>query len=367
MIRILHIIHGLNLGGAENFIYNLLGAINHDTFRFDFAVQEEEVKHKKFKELIYYSGGKIYLIPDFIKSPIGHAIELNKIIKRGYDIIHIHMNAFINPLPAIVASRGHSCKVILHSHSTSNGRGGVVGKMVHHINKCLFTKKSFIKLACGKRASRWMFGKNEAKVICNALDIDNYSYSEQTRRRIRAKLGITDEYVIGQIGRLIPLKNQSFSMRLIKNIKEIQPDLRIRLVLVGDGPLKFELEEQAKQLQVSEQVIFTGNVHNANEYYSAFDTFVLPSLIEGLAFVAVEAQTNGLKTIISDTLPPELDITDSVSFISLDKPDEWVKQLIENEKEYDRSIISEKVKGSPFDINVMAENMTELYTSLSAG
>lgn len=362
MIKILHVIHGLNLGGAENFIYNLLGAINHDMFRFDFAVQEPEIKHTKFKELIVKAGCTIHIIPDFVRNPIGHAIHLRKIINSGYDYVHIHMNAFINPIPAIVASKGN-CKVIIHSHSTSNGKGGFVGKLIHYINKSLFIKKYFIRLSCSEAAGRWMFGEKSSVVICNAINPEEYSYNGDIRRQIRASLDINDGLVIGQIGRLIPLKNQAFSINLLKTIREQVPELDVRLVLIGDGPQKEELELLAEQLDIRKYVIFTGNVHNANEYYSAFDTFILPSLIEGLAFVAVEAQANGLKTIVADTLPHELDITNSVSFISLNKPDEWVIQLIENAKEYDRHTIADKVKGSPFDVNVMVKTMEHIYSS----
>lgn len=362
MIKILHVIHGLNLGGAENFIYNLLGAINHETFRFDFAIQEPEIKHKMFEELIVKTGGTIHIIPDFIRNPIGHAIRLRKIVNSGYDYVHIHMNAFINPLPAIVASRGN-CKVIIHSHSTSNGKGGAVGKLVHKINRILFLKEEFMCLSCSGEASKWMFGKRPSKFINNALNLAQYEYNQYKRDTIRAAFQMSNGFVIGQVGRLIPLKNQIFTIRLLKQLRDIKPDLNAYLILIGDGDLRIELEKVAQQLQIEKFVIFTGNVHNVSDYYSAFDTFVLPSLIEGLAMVAVEAQTNGLKTIVSASLPQELDITNSVSFIPLDKPDEWINQLIENAKEYDRHTIADKVKDSPFDINVMVKIMENIYSS----
>ncbi len=362
MIRILHVIHGLNLGGAENFIYNLLGAINHNQFQFDFAIQEPEIKHKKFADLIAQTGGTIYLMPDFVHNPIGQAIELHKILKTGYDYVHIHMNAFINPIPAIVVSR-QECKVIIHSHSTSNGKGGFIGKIIHHVNKTLFLKSHYVRLSCSDDAGKWMFGRKSFKIISNALDPLLYQYNESYRQCLRGELNLSEGFVIGQIGRLIPLKNQAFSICLLKTLREQASELNAKLVLIGDGPLKVELQELATRLGIGKYVIFTGNVHNANEYYSAFDTFILPSLIEGLALVAVEAQANGLKTIISDALPHELDITGSVSFISLNKPDEWINQLIENAKEYNRHTIADKVKGSPFDINVMVKTLENIYSN----
>ena len=82
MKKILHIIHGLNLGGAENFIFNLLKAIDQDRYRFDFAIQEPEIKHTEFKKLIEAKGGKIFVVPDFLHNPIGQIIGLRGILKN---------------------------------------------------------------------------------------------------------------------------------------------------------------------------------------------------------------------------------------------------------------------------------------------
>lgn len=360
MTRILHVIHGLNLGGAENFIYNLLGAIDRERFRFDFAIQEPEIKHRKFKELIEERGGTIYIIPDFTDAPFRQAKALKSIMLRKYDCVHIHMNAFINPIPAIVASK-FDCKVIIHSHSTQNGRGGLLGKFVHILNKSMFLKDRFIRLSCSREATRWMFGNRSAQVISNAIDVAKFAFSPDYRNRIREKFNLTDEFVVGQVGRLIPLKNQTFSIQVMRRLKETHPRLKAKLMLIGEGPSKDELERLALETGVGEDVIFVGAVHNVNEYYSAFDAFVMPSWFEGLGLVSVEAQAAGLKSLVSDTVTREVDITDSVEFLSLKKIDEWTEGFLKASKPYDRSLISNRVKESAFDSVKMAETMERIY------
>lgn len=270
------------------------------------------------------------------------------------------MNAFINPIPAIAAAASN-CKVIIHSHSTQNGRGGLLGKLIHKLNKQLFLKDNFIRLSCSKAASMWMFGNKDSQNISNAVDTNKYIYNESIRNRLRSKHNLSNEYVIGQVGRLIPLKNQAFSIRLLANIIRLHPDINAKLMLVGDGSDKEKLISLARSLKISDNIIFTGNVHNANEYYSVFDSFIMTSLFEGLTYAAIEAQTAGLKSIMSDTISKEVNITDSVDFLSLAKPELWVEQLYLNSLKYDRNIISQKVIGSAFDLNVMVKSMENIY------
>ncbi|MBD5283237.1 MAG: glycosyltransferase family 1 protein [Bacteroides sp.] len=193
MIKILHIIHGLNLGGAETFIFNLLSGINSDEFRFDFAIQEPEIKHKQFEKLIYDKGGKIFIIKDFFKNPVAHTQYLKRVVKTGYDFVHIHINAFINPIPAIVATQ-YKSRVIIHSHNSQNVRGGILSKFVHKLNTSLFLSPKFIRLSCSRKASDWMFGSRGSKMILNAVDTERYSFSEKSRNDIRSIYGIKDRY-----------------------------------------------------------------------------------------------------------------------------------------------------------------------------
>lgn len=360
MKKILHVIHGLNLGGAENFIFNLLGAIDSSRFRFDFAVQEPEIKHTEFKRLIEAKGGKIFIIPDFLHNPAGHARALKEVLDRGYDFVHIHMNAFINPIPAIVASR-FDCQVVIHSHSTRNGRGGRVGKLVHRLNKAFFLKKRYVRLSCSAEASRWMFGSASARVISNAIDVKAFAFSPETRRRIRAHFGLGEEFVMGQVGRLIPLKNQTLSINVLAELKNRLPDSGVKLMLLGEGPMEDELRCLVRERGLENDVIFAGAVHNANEYYSAFDCFLMPSWFEGLALVAVEAQAAGLRAFVSDSVTREVNISGSVEFLSIKDSAAWASRIARVAVPYDREAISESVRGSGFDSSIMARTMEVVY------
>lgn len=359
MKKILHVIHGLNHGGAEMFIFNLLSAIDDSQYRFDFAIQEPVINYTEFQKLIEKKGGKIFIIPDFMHNPIGQAIKFQQILQQSYDIVHIHINAFINPIPAIVASR-FDCNVIIHSHNTKNGKGGIIGKLLHHLNKSLFLKQKYIRLACSDLAGEWMFGKKSYTMIPNGVNISKYKYDEINRNHIRKKYNIGDAFVIGHVGRLLQLKNQSFSIKLLAKLRERHPQLNAKLILIGDGPMKDDLISLTIKYNVRDHVIFTGVIDNVNEYYSTFDVFVMPSYFEGLAFVAVEAQASGLKSFISSTVTREINITDSVTFLPISEVEPWV-DAIANNIDYDRNKIASKFIKSPFNSTVLAQKMSAIY------
>ena len=96
-----------------------------------------------------------------------------------------------------------------------------------------------------------------------------------------------DVPVIGTIGRLTAQKGQQY---LLQAIKEIRPEFpMLRVVLVGDGELRTELETLARDLGIRENIIFTGYRHDAIKLLSGFDFFVFPSLWEGFGLVLLEA------------------------------------------------------------------------------
>ena len=94
-------------------------------------------------------------------------------------------------------------------------------------------------------------------------------------------------------------------------------DSLAHLVLLGDGELMDAMKEKASNLGIKDRVTFVGNVGNANEWYQAFDCFVLPSVWEGLPVVGVEAQAADLPCIFSSAVTREIGLSDRAKFIPL--------------------------------------------------
>ncbi|MBQ0072061.1 MAG: glycosyltransferase, partial [Spirochaetales bacterium] len=143
-----------------------------------------------------------------------------------------------------------------------------------------------------------------------------------------------DAFVIGHIGRFCAQKNHKFLLDAFRLVAQKNPEAR--LLLVGEGPLFEETIALSKELGIEEKVLFLGSVKNPEDYYSAMDLFVLPSLYEGLPVVAVEAQTNGLQCLFSTEVTKEAKLLESTDYLALsDGAEVWAKKM-ENPSVLDR-------------------------------
>lgn len=112
-------------------------------------------------------------------------------------------------------------------------------------------------------------------------------------------LPLNDRIVIGTVGRLAAVKNQTLLLRALHQILQRQPDLseRLRCIIVGDGPQRSELEQTIASLSLQSIVWLAGNSNDVPAWLSHFDVFALPSLAEGIPNTILEAMATGLPVI----------------------------------------------------------------------
>ena len=166
------------------------------------------------------------------------------------------------------------------------------------------------------------------KVIHNGIDLNKYKYNEINRKKVRKNISLTDNLLIGCIGRISQVKNPFFSEKIAEEI--LNKDSTAKFVFIGDGELKEELQSIVKANNLKDRMIFAGTVDNVNEWMSALDCLVMPSLFEGLPFVLVEAQAAGLPCVVSSTVSSEADFTGLLQFIELDAGEKiWAETVLE--------------------------------------
>ena len=125
-----------------------------------------------------------------------------------------------------------------------------------------------------------------------------------------------------------------------------------------------KLKNRVAELGLNDVVTFTGMQTNVDEWYSAFDVFVMPSLNEGLPVVGVEAQAADLPYILSDTITREAQITDKVKFMSLkDDAKTWALAILDYRNKERCSRFTELQKAG-YDISTEAGRLQELYFAL---
>lgn len=130
------------------------------------------------------------------------------------------------------------------------------------------------------------------RVIYNGVDTRRFAGPESAERR-----GPGGEIAIGSVGRLAPVKNYGL---LLKAVARLPPDLRWRLVLVGDGPQRGELDQTAAELGIAARVSFLGHREDVAAVLGDLDVFVLPSDSEGMSNTLLEAMAAGVAVIASD-------------------------------------------------------------------
>ena len=263
----------------------------------------------------------------------------------------------------LVAARLAGCKVrIDHSHNTT-----CENQKADKILRPVFNRNYTTAFACGQDAGRWMFGKRKFTIIPNGRNLKKYEYDPKKRTEYRNKLGIaSDALVIGHVGRFNRQKNHEYLVRVFSEVHNKEQNSY--LVLVGTGEKVGEIKNLVKELELENNVIFTGVIENVSDYLSAFDIMLLPSLYEGLPLVVIEWQIAGLPCIVSDTVTRECAITSLVKFESVKKrPEVWANEvgnLILQDRNDSKEIIFKEIKRVGYDIESGANLLKKKYEKL---
>lgn len=244
---------------------------------------------------------------------------LTKFIRKNHiEVIHAHGNSGTLAIEMVAAWLGGCKKRIAHSHNTKCEQ-----VMADKILRPLFNIFYTDGLACGDSAGQWLFGNRKYEVLANGRDIEKYKFSLETRNKIRSEHGINDEIVIGHVGGFVDQKNHKFLVEIYRELRQLEPNCK--LFMIGDGPLKYDIEKSCYDLDV----IFTGAIDNIPDYLNAMDGMLLPSLFEGLPLVAIEWQINGLPCLLSDNITRDCKLTNIVEFMSLyNSAREWAQEIL---------------------------------------
>ena len=418
-IRVLHVFGGLGLGGAESRIVDLYRFIDRKKIRFDFLVHvdaqetgrgiptSEELMEIRIPEYfdayVKKMGARIFAVPRFTG---GNLLQYTTALENFFEahkgewkVVQGHMTSTAS-LYLPIAKR-HGVQVTI-AHARSAGTDpGLKGAATKTLRLPLRLEKSVdYYFACSQEAGRAAFGKRmvdkkAVRIIPNAIDVDRFLYNEDARDRIREELKVENAIVIGHVGRFHYAKNHEFLIRVFSWMRKlVRGDhlneyalingLKLKLMLLGEGELMYDIERLAEQEALGNDVLFLSNKTNANEYYQAMDYFLFPSRYEGLPGTVVEAQAAGLQCLISDTITEEVAVTKLVSRMSLSQPEQvWASKVLHDlmlednnplpggrERVYEYSIgdraasspfVERKIKNAGFDVRTQARQMAYFY------
>jgi sugar transferase (PEP-CTERM/EpsH1 system associated) len=296
-----HIIYALSTGGLENGLVNIINRSPPGRYRHVIIC--------------------LTIADEFAQRIATEDVEVIELHKReGHDLqCYWRLRQLLRKLsPDIIHSRNLAA---LETQLCSLGLGGVKrvhgehGREVNDLNGSNWKYLSFRKfmrlfihryIAVSKDLENWLISKvgiraDRVSQIYNGVD-NNYFAPETVKplallpTRWQELDGIL---VVGTVGRLTPVKDQQLLIQAVAHLRKSHPDLGevLRLLIVGDGPLRPMLTQMIDQLDLQDIVWLAGDRDDVSELLQAMDVFVLPSLGEGISNTVLEAMASGLPVI----------------------------------------------------------------------
>lgn len=179
----------------------------------------------------------------------------------------------------------------------------------------LITDRIVVLSAQQRREIHEEFGVGRAEqfaVIPLGLDLKMFANGRERQSGFRAELELkTSDLLVGTVGRLTEIKNQQLFLRAAalwkKQFSPAAAEARVKFLVVGDGGLRSELEQEARTLGLHEDVIFTGGRRDLEHVYPALDIVALTSRNEGTPLTLIEAMANG-RPVISTAVGGVVDL-----------------------------------------------------------
>ena len=250
----------------------------------------------------------IVLFPLFVYDVLRTLFKLLRIIKsREIDIIHTHLTD--SSIYGVIAGKilGKPVIVTIHNNIIMPYKrwAPIRNWLRKKATKAMFSQAAVVigvgdDIGKSMREQGLLSERTPIAIILNGVDYDKFAQPrnvEQIRESLELPSG---SKVISCVSRLEISKGQTYLIQATARLKEKFPLLRV--LLVGDGSLLQELQEQAKQAGVLEQVRFLGRRSDVPEILAASDIFVLPSIHEGVPLVVLEAMASQ-KPVVATNIP----------------------------------------------------------------
>jgi glycosyltransferase involved in cell wall biosynthesis len=292
-IKVVHIVPMLSPGGAERVAVHIVRGL--DLQRYEPAVISFTGRlESDLDRLLEEAGVEVRYLGkrpgfDYRMYPRLHTV----LGDCRPDIVHAHLHVLRYALPSMLLLKHASLL-----HTVHNMAEREVEPRARWIQRYAFNH-GVVPVAVGEEVAlslRQLYGIQRCRVIPNGIPTDYYACPQTTPREWRAKEGFGDNDVLFVcVARFAPQKNHALLLKAFA--KGPASDPKAHLVLVGDGVLREQLEEQARDLRLGGQVHFLGLRTDIPEVLGAMDVFVLSSDWEGNPLSVMEAMASGLPII----------------------------------------------------------------------
>lgn len=363
-VKVMHLLQGLEVGGLENMVVNLLNGLNRDLYRPSVCC---------YDTLGSLSGALYGVDIHFLKRRPGidyaYPFKLATLLKREkIDILHLHNStAFFY---GVIAGRIAGIPAIVYTEHARDIRPNIKVRVTDKILS-LFTDRVIVVadfLMKNLVEYEW-FDPLKITTIYNGIDGSEF-LKEYDQRELRKELGLSwSSRIIGIVARLDPIKNHK---SLIKAMQIVSTEFsETVLLVVGDGPSRGEIIALISECKLGRNVRLLGVRNDIPRLLSIMDVFVLCSKSEGLPLTLLEAMAAGKAIVATKVGGIPSVIEDAVNglLIPPDDPKAIARAIIElladKEKARRMGIMARKKFESEFTLNKMVKRYEEVYESVT--
>lgn len=293
-INLLHVVLEMDIGGLQRLITDTTLAMDREKFSVEVVCLDSL---GCFAEVLQANGVKVTLLRRHDQHLALYPIRLARYMRqRKVHIVHMHPGSFIFGILAAVLARVPVSVYTEHGRAVPESparvrEDRVSGFFVDQI------------IAVSKELELYLADavKLPAHKICTV--INGVRVSEFVKRpkdpALQKEFGLApDTKVLGTVARLDGVKDQLTMLKAVKIVRETIPD--VRLMLVGDGPERSELEKFAKANGMEGNMTITGQRNDVPRLINLFDIFLLSSLREGTSISLLEAMSSGVAPIVTN-------------------------------------------------------------------
>ena len=359
-MRILHLITTIELGGAEK----------------QLAVLTKQQKLMGHDVHIIPLKGKLDLLDEFVAqgcvihvnqvgvNPLTQAaqiMKLERLIKP--EVIHAHLPRAELLLSILVTK---SLKIV-SKHNTEiffpNGN-----KLISRVMSKFVEYRSNAIIVISNAVKRFLIQSGELEdskklhVVLYGMDKE-VRFDDEVRKKMLLEFGVSEgTKIFGTISRLAPQKDLKTQLTAFNSYLRLNSEAL--LVVIGEGPLQSELEEEAKALGCDENIVWYGKTPYIAEALQIFDVFLLSSLYEGLGLVLLEAIANKVPILASNNsaIPEVLGNKFPGLFVTSNPEDLFSKMKQTDDKRFCLQLLNaQKARENIFEPNMMARNIQAVY------
>lgn len=359
-MKILYIIHSLNIGGAETLVTNNI--IHLKRCGEEIALMQLDDCGSFLNKRLQENDIPVYTV--FENSASRNVLEkvwsvlkrkamlvrkMNKIIREYHpDVVHFHTN--ITEMAKLDLNYD---KCFFSFHTT-------VSRSIAYPNKAfrntllMSCKKGLTVVALSEKMRRdieYELGKVKTVVITNGIDVQRIRNGAVTKKCFCDKFDIPqNSFILGHVGRYHPVKNHEKVIDIFKEVKRRCAGAYLVLIGGADSHRQKIINDRIEKYQLTDCVIQLGERRDAQELMAALDCLILPSITEGFPLVLGECQAHGVRCVATDAVPDEVLVNDNAFKLSIDELDStWADYVLgdfleEKERDVMELDVSESVE-----------------------